>query len=306
MTAGLPGWATLHSFADEGCRTGAGVPVVPCPGGYRAGPWGGRVPHWPPRPNKVKENVPDTLSFQQQHGIATLSFDNSARRNALGSEELDAIEAGLTALDETTRVLLITSSDDRIFCAGADLSQILDGSLNGDRFQSVTDQIANLPIPTVAVLTGNVFGGGAELALSCDFRLGREGLAMRIPAAAIGLCYPVAGIERLTRRLGIPLAKRLLVAAETFSAEDMLALGLVDRVFPAAQLRSEADSYAQSLLALAPMAVSSMLAIIRGLEVGALDRAQAQSLANACAESEDVQEGILAQREKRAAHFKNR
>ena len=250
--------------------------------------------------------MPDTVSFEQQDGIATLSFNNPARRNALGSEELDAIEKALGTLDAATRVLLITSSDDRIFCAGADLTQILDGSLNGDRFQSVTNQIAELSIPTIAVLTGNVFGGGAELALSCDFRLGREGITMRIPAAAIGLCYPVQGIERLTRRLGVSLARRLLVAAETFSADDMLALRLVDRIVPAAQLRSEADSYARALLALVPMAVTSMLTIIRQLELGELDQQTAVDLAMACSESEDLQEGILAQREKRTANFKNR
>jgi len=250
--------------------------------------------------------VPNTISFRLQEGIATLSFDNPARRNALGSQELDAIERALGALDATTRVLLITSSDDRIFCAGADLTQIRDGSLNGDRFQLVTNQIAELSVPTIAVLTGNVFGGGAELALSCDFRLGREGIAMRIPAAAIGLCYPVQGIERLTKRLGVPLAKRLLVAAETFSADDMLALSLVDRIVPAAQLREEAEAYARALVALAPMAVTSMLTIIRQLEVGEMDQKTAADLAKACAASEDVQEGILAQREKRAANFKNR
>jgi enoyl-CoA hydratase/carnithine racemase len=250
--------------------------------------------------------VSNTISFRQQEGIATLSFDNPARRNALGGEELDAIEGALETLDATTRVLLITSSDDRIFCAGADLTQILDGSLNGDRFQSMTNQIAELSIPTIAVLTGNVFGGGAELALSCDFRLGREGIAMRIPAAAIGLCYPVQGIERLTKRLGVPLAKRLLVAAETFSADDMLALRLVDRIVPAAQLREDAEAYARALLALAPMAVTSMLTIIRQLEVGELDQKTAADLASACAASQDVQEGILAQREKRSANFKNR
>ena len=248
----------------------------------------------------------DTISFRQQRGIATLSFDNPERRNALGSVELEAIERALGALDDATRVLLITSSDDRVFCAGADLNQILDGSLDGDRFQSVTNQIAGLSVPTIAVLTGNVFGGGAELALSCDFRLGREGIVMRIPAAAIGLCYPVVGIERLTSRLGLSLARRLLVAAETFSADDMLTLGLVDRILPAAQLRAEAASYAESLLGLAPMAVTSMLTIIRQLEEGALDRKTAAALANACSESQDVQEGILAQREKRAANFKNR
>ena len=116
----------------------------------------------------------DTISFSEEQGIATLTFDNPSRRNALGAVELDAIEGALASLSADTRVLLITSSDDRIFCAGADLNQILDGTLDGDRFQSVTNQIAALPIPAIAVLTGNVFGGGAELALSCDFRLARQ------------------------------------------------------------------------------------------------------------------------------------
>jgi len=250
--------------------------------------------------------VSSTISFTEEQGVATLTFDNPARRNALGTAELDAIEGALGGLSVETRVLVITSSDERIFCAGADLSQIREGTLSGDRFQSVTNQIAALPIPTVAVLTGNVFGGGAELALSCDFRLAREGIMLRIPAAAIGLCYPVEGIERLTRRLGPSLARRVLVAAETFTAEQMLSLRMIDSVHSNAALPDAAQEYAESLLVLAPMAVTSMLEIIRQLEIGQLDRRHAESLAAACSDSEDVQEGIAAQREKRSPRFQNR
>jgi enoyl-CoA hydratase/carnithine racemase len=249
--------------------------------------------------------VTDTISFSEEQGIATLTFDNPSRRNALGAAELDVIEGALASLSANTRVLVITSSDDRIFCAGADLNQILDGTLDGDRFQSVTNQIAALPIPTIAVLTGNVFGGGAELALSCDFRLAREGIVLRIPAAAIGLCYPVEGIERLTRRLGPVLARRVLVAAETFCADQLLSLSMVDAVYPEASLRAAADEHARSLLALAPMAVRSMLQIIGQLEAAGLDKDNARALAQACSDSQDVQEGISAQREKRAPVFNN-
>ena len=248
----------------------------------------------------------DTISFTHKAGIAKLTFNNPQRRNALGAAELDAIESGLSSLGESARALLITSSDDRVFCAGADLTQILDGSLSGDRFQSVTNKIAALPIPSIAALSGNVFGGGAELALSCDFRLARNNILLRIPAAAIGLCYPVEGIERITRRLGPSMARRLLVAAETFSAEKMLALGIVDAVYPTDSLHSAAQRYAESLIKLAPMAVSSMLEIIRQLERGNLNREQADALAKACSDSIDVQEGITAQREKREPVFQNR
>ena len=248
----------------------------------------------------------NTISFTEEQGVATLTFDNPARRNALGTAELDAIEVALGGLSAETRVLMVTSSDEHIFCAGADLSQIREGTLSGDRFQSVTNQIAALPLPTIAVLTGNVFGGGAELALSCDFRLARQGIVLRIPAAAIGLCYPVEGIERLTRRLGPSLARRVLVAAETFTAEQMLSLRMIDAIHPSAALPNAAQDYAESLLALAPMAVTSMLEIIRQLEIGQLDRRHAESLAAACSDSEDVQEGIAAQREKRSPRFQNR
>ena len=128
---------------------------------------------------------------------------------------------------------------------------------------------------------------------------------MRIPAAAIGLCYPVEGIERLTRRLGPSLARRVLVAAETFTSEEMLSLKMVDAVHPGDTLRETAGDYVQSLLALAPMAVANMLEIIRQLEAGNLDRDHAHTLAEACSDSEDVREGITAQREKRAPRFKN-
>ena len=248
----------------------------------------------------------NTVSFTQEQGIATLIFDNPARRNALGTAELDAIEVALGTLSAEARVLVITSSDERIFCAGADLSEIREGTLSGDRFQSVTNQIAALPVPTIAVLNGNVFGGGAELALSCDYRLAREGIILRIPAAAIGLCYPVEGIERLTRRLGPSLARRVLVAAETFTAEQMLSLRMIDAIHSAAALPDAAQEFAESLLALAPMAVTNMLEIIRQLEAGELNRSHAESLARACSDSEDVKEGIAAQREKRSPQFQNR
>jgi enoyl-CoA hydratase/carnithine racemase len=250
--------------------------------------------------------VSNTVSFTQEQGIATLIFDNPARRNALGTAELDAIEAALGTLSAEARVLVITSSDESIFCAGADLRELREGTLSGDRFQSVTNQIAALPVPTVAVLNGNVFGGGAELALSCDYRLAREGMILRIPAAAIGLCYPVVGIERLTRRLGPLLARRVLVAAETFTAEQMLSLRMIDAIHSAAALPDAAQEFAESLLALAPMAVTNMLEIIRQLEAGDLNRSHAESLARACSDSEDVKEGIAAQREKRSPQFQNR
>ena len=274
--------------------------------------WAGRLA---PTPRPVRHSRPlvrsgiarvsETILFNQADGIAQLTFNHPARRNALGAPELAAIEAALKALSADSRVLMITSADPRVFCAGADITQILEGALSGERWQMVTNQIADLPIPTIAVLSGNVFGGGVELAMSCDFRLAREDITMRIPAAAIGLCYPVMGIERLTRRLGINLAKRALVAAESFSGESLLALGLVDSLHSEDSLAEAAEGYARSLLELAPMSVATMLHLIRQLEIGGYDRVAADAMAQRCAQSEDLQEGLKAMREKRRPVFRN-
>ena len=152
-----------------------------------------------------------TILFEQNAGIAHLRFNRPERRNALGQEELALISAALDSLEEQSRVLVISAHEGATFCAGADLQQIRAGELDGDQFQNVTNRLADLPIPTLCAINGNVYGGGCELALSCDFRMASDDILMRVPASVIGLCYPVEGIERFVSRLGVTLAKRILV-----------------------------------------------------------------------------------------------
>ena len=244
-----------------------------------------------------------TVLFEQQSGIARLSFNRAEKHNALGHEELTGIEDALESIDATTRVLVVTSESGRTFCAGADLGQINAGLLSGERFQAATNRIAALPIPTICVINGNIFGGGVELAVSCDFRIAAEDIMMRVPAAAIGLCYPIDGIERLVNRLGVSLAKRILVAAEEFSAAEMKSLGIVNWTSPASELTSAAMQYAEQLAAGAPLAVQSMLRIIGDVEQGTLNRREADELVALCAGSKDLKEGLVAQRERRKPTF---
>ena len=84
-------------------------------------------------------NLGKKIIFNQKDGIARLCLNNPEKHNALGLAELDLIETALNNISNETRVLIIKSFDDRTFCSGANLSQILEGSLNGERFQSVTN-----------------------------------------------------------------------------------------------------------------------------------------------------------------------
>ena len=127
---------------------------------------------------------------------------------------------------------------------------------------------------------------------------------MRVPAASIGLCYPLSGINRFVERLGINLAKRILVASEEFKAIDMLSMGFVDHLVLPAQLEEKTQSLAQHIAGLAPLAVQSMKQILQQAASGSIDYELSGQLSQECLDSEDLKEGFAAQREKRSPRFR--
>ncbi len=235
-------------------------------------------------------------------------MNNPQRHNALGREQLEAIKDRLTRIeaDPHLRVLIVTGVGEKTFCAGASLQELSDGQIGDDAFQQMTSQLANLAIPTICALNGDVFGGGVELAVSCDFRIGIEGCRMRVPAAAIGLCYPLSGINRFVECLGVNLTKRILVASEEFTASTLLEIGFLDHLVSPQNLDNFANNFAQHIAGLAPLAVKSMKSILRQAAAGAIDPKFAGGLSALCLESRDLREGFAAKREKRSPHFEGR
>jgi enoyl-CoA hydratase/carnithine racemase len=250
----------------------------------------------------------DTILFEKSGHVAQITLNHPARHNSLGAQELSAVQeyTGLVAADGELRVLVITGTGEQTFCAGAALNQLGAGEISGNLFQATTDKLAELKIPTICALNGNVFGGGVELALSCDFRIGIQGTRMRVPAAQIGLCYPPGGINRFVERLGVNVAKRILVAAEEFDAEGMQRIGFLDHLVAREGLAKRTEELAGSIAGLAPLAVQAMKKILQQAAASEIDFELAQSLAQACSESEDLQEGFAAQRERRLPSFRGR
>lgn len=247
----------------------------------------------------------DSIRFTIEGPVAELTLCAPERRNAIGSREIAAVKAALASVTESCRLFVIRS-EGPVFCAGANLKEITDGTMNGDDFQSMTNAIADLPIPTLAIVEGNVFGGGAELLFSCDFRMVVEGKKLMIPAAAVGLCYPIEGIERMTQRLGSTLVRRLLLTTEPVSFEALSQHGAVDWLVPSDSVGAQSAAIIEKLSRLAPMSIAAMLRIIKMVETNTFDKTLAQSLADECSASEDLQEGLRAQREKRAPIFQRR
>jgi enoyl-CoA hydratase/carnithine racemase len=117
--------------------------------------------------------------------------------------------------------------------------------MDGDDFQSMTNAIASLAMPSLAIVEGDVLGGGAELLVSCDFRLGVTGKYLKIPAAAVGLCYPVEGIQRMTQRLGSTLARKLMLTTESVSFEELAQHNAFDWLVPSAEIKAESEAVVQ-------------------------------------------------------------
>ena len=247
----------------------------------------------------------DSIRFDIEGSVAQLTLCAPERRNAIGSKEIAAVKAALSRITESCRLFVIRS-EGPVFCAGANLKEITDGIMNGDDFQSMTNAIAELPIPTLAIVEANVFGGGAELLFSCDFRLAVEGKKLMIPAAAVGLCYPVEGIQRMTQRLGSTLVRRLLLTTEPVSFETLSQHGAIDWLVSEDMIETHSAALIDKLSSLAPLSLAAMLRIIKMVETNTFDKAKAQSLADECSASEDLQEGLRAQREKRAPIFQRR
>ena len=252
-----------------------------------------------------REQTVDSIRFNIDGPVAELTLSAPARRNAIGSQEIAAVKAAIASISDECRLFVIRS-EGPVFCAGANLKEITDGTMNGDDFQSMTNAIATLPVPTLAIVEADVFGGGAELLFSCDFRLAVQGKKLMIPAAAVGLCYPIEGIERMTQRLGSTLVRRLLLTTEPVSFETLFQHGAIDWLVSEDVVAVEAKTLIEKFTTLAHMSLAAMLRIIKMVETDTFDKAAAQSLADECSDSEDLQEGLRAQREKRAPSFKRR
>jgi len=248
----------------------------------------------------------ETILYETRGHVGRLTLNNPEKHNSLGRDELDLIHRALEriAVEPDVRVLLVTGTGGKTFCAGASLPELNNGEISGDDYQDMTDSIAALRIPTICAINGNVFGGGVELALSCDFRIGVEGTRMRVPAAAIGLCYPLRGIERFVEKLGGTMAMRILIAAETFSADEMLQAGVLDHLVMPAQFNDTVDDFASRIAGLAPLAVQAMKSVIQSACSGNIDRREAAALAESCSQSADLKEGFAALAEKRSPVFR--
>jgi enoyl-CoA hydratase/carnithine racemase len=195
-----------------------------------------------------------------ESGVAVLRLERPEARNAIDTLMLNEMLARLAeaADDEAVRVLVISSGDHMGLSAGADVREELEPEAKVARMQlfaNLYDAIVSFPKPTIAACHGDVVGGGAEIAVCCDLRVGGSNLRMRFPGAALGV--PV-GPARLVTLCGLATAKYLLLTSRTVGADEALRLGLVNRVAPAAATEEAAAGLATEVAAHPPEAVAHL------------------------------------------------
>lgn len=239
--------------------------------------------------------------------IGRITLDRPEAHNALDQDAMRAMRALLTdwAGREHLRALVVTGRG-RSFCSGAALGDVAAADWSENPLTAACDALEDFPAPTIAALNGGVYGGGVELALACDFRVGVAGMRAFAPPARLGIHYEPTGLRRAIERLGAQSARRLFLLAETFDAEALLAMGFLDHLVPPEALEAKAAELTGTLAGLAPLAVRGMKRTILELSRGSLDAEAARARVAACFASADHAEGMAAQRERRAPRFTGR
>lgn len=205
--------------------------------------------------------------------VATLTLRRPSQHNRIAPEDSDVIRACLTRLEATPglRLLVITGTGGKTFSSGYTLGAIKDQL--DRRFEDMLDHIERFPLPTLCALNGSVYGGATDLALCCDFRIGVRGSCFLMPASRIGLHYYPGGIRRYVTVLGLAAAKKLFLTAQTISDEEMLRIGFLNELVPAAELDAAVRAYADGILACESTVLASMKADLMAQAAGAADPA---------------------------------
>lgn len=253
------------------------------------------------------------ILLETRDAIAIIRLNRPEKLNALSRAMLEDLSAAFKQLEKQSdlRAVILTGSGEAAFCAGTDINELAGLDQNGARAasehgQAVCNQIENCPVPVIAAINGIAAGGGCELALACHLRIASTKAQFTLPETKLGVIPAYGGTQRLPREIGYGRALEVMLTGKVLSAEQGYQLGLVNQVTVPANVLTAAESLANDISKLAPLAVRACLkAVTRGLELPLQEglALEAELFASLFA-TQDMREGTRAFLEKRTPVFK--
>lgn len=255
------------------------------------------------------------LAVSMRHGVVRVTIDRPARKNALTQAMWRELRAIFSAIaDERDARVAVIAGGGVDFCAGADIGEF--ETVRGEPAMArdyeadnsaAFGAVRNCPIPTIAAIRGACFGGGFGIAAACDLRIAADDARFAVPAARLGLAYPVDAMPDIVAAVGPQMAKYLTFSGGRLDASAALAAGFLLEVVAEDALMPRVDELATTIAANAPLSVRASKAAIRAALTGKAGDAQAAAnLGDQTFASADYAEGRKAFREKRQPSFSGR
>lgn len=247
------------------------------------------------------------VDYEVKGNYAVITINRPEALNALNSQVLDDLAKVIDGIDtNAVRAAILTGAGDKSFVAGADIGEMskltkAEGEAFGKKGNDIFRKIETFPIPFIAAVNGYALGGGCEISMSCDFRICADTAVFGQPEAGLGITPGFGGTQRLARLIGPGMAKQMIYTARNIKADEAFRVGLVNAVYPLAELMPAAEKLAATIAKNAPIAVRHCKqAINEGLQVD-MDQAVVveEKLFGGCFETHDQVEGMSAFLEKR-------
>ncbi len=254
----------------------------------------------------------ETIIVEKHGPVAVIKFNRPKALNAINPQVNAEVHRALDEIekDPSTRVLVLTGEGEKAFIAGADISHMVNLSPLGARQwseegHSLGFRLEQFPLPIIACVNGFALGGGAEMAMACDFIYASETAKFGQPEINLGLIPGFGGTQRLPRLVGKGRAKELCMTGVMISAQEAKELGLVNKVFPPDKLWEETMKTAQLMASKGGVSLRAVKQCIdRGFDTDLRRGCQMESDAfGLCLCSPDGKEGMRAFLEKRKPSF---
>jgi enoyl-CoA hydratase/carnithine racemase len=242
-------------------------------------------------------------------GIASITLNRPDKRNAMNSALLDGMRARFDELEDNhdVRVIVVRGAG-TAFCSGMDLNELSRRQAEADPETGVTavlQRIERSRHPTIAMVHGDAFAGGCELALHCDLRVAAESARFAMPLARLGIVVPFPLGQKLVEIVGPAAAREILLIARPFDARRAFEIGMVHRVVTAADVEATVYYMARAIAGNAPLSLAGMKAMIQRAisQRERIEHADLDALVARARKSADAREGVRAMLEKRRPQF---